>query len=111
MFEEMRAVVRRIPFGKVATYGAVAELAGFPRGSRQAAWSLKQFEPGLPWHRVVGKAGTKFGKVLLRGANGVEQVMRLEAEGVAVMGTRISLEQFGWDGKPVSRRAGRKRAG
>ena len=111
MFDVMRAVVRRIPFGKVATYLAVAELAGFPRGSRQAAWSLKQFEPELPWHRVVGKAGAKFGKVLLRGANGVEQVLRLEAEGVAVMGTRISLEQFGWDGTPVNRRGGRKRAG
>lgn len=107
----MREVVRRIPFGKVATYGAVAEWAGFPRGSRQAAWALKQFEPGLPWHRVIGKAGSQWGKVLLRGANGVEQVMRLEAEGVQVQGTRISLELYGWDGTTPSRRGGRKRAG
>ena len=99
MFEEMRAVVRRIPAGKVATYGFVAELAGHPRGSRQVAWALRQFDAGLPWHRVIGKDGTRYGKVLLRGASGVEQVLRLEAEGVRLLGARIPLEEYGWDGK------------
>lgn len=98
MFEAMRAVVRRIPAGKVATYGFVAELAGHPRGSRQVAWALRQFDAGLPWHRVIGKDGARYGKVLLRGANGVEQVLRLEAEGVRLLGARIPLEEYGWDG-------------
>jgi len=53
MFDAMRAVVRRIPRGQVATYGQVAALAGHPRGSRQVAWALRQFDAGLPWHRVV----------------------------------------------------------
>ncbi len=109
MFDAMRAVVRQIPFGKVATYGLIAELAGHPRGSRQVAWALRQFDAGLPWHRVIGKDGAKFGKVLLRGTSGVEQVLRLEAEGVQLLGTRVRLEEFGWDGKP-SPPAGRKRA-
>ena len=74
-------MVRRIPAGKVATYGFIAALAGHPRGSRQVAWALRQFDPSLPWHRVIGKDGARYGKVLLRGANGVEQVLRLEAEG------------------------------
>ncbi|MCA2965961.1 MAG: MGMT family protein [Acidobacteriaceae bacterium] len=94
----MRAVVRRIPPGKVATYGQVAALAGHPRGSRQVAWALRQFDAGLPWHRVVGKDGARYGKVLLRGAAGVDQVLRLETEGVRLEGTRIRLEHYGWQG-------------
>ena len=65
MFEEIRRFVKKIPKGKVATYGQVAEAAGFPRGSRQVAWSLKVFDPKLPWQRVIGKAGAHRGKILI----------------------------------------------
>lgn len=82
--------MRRIPKGKVSTYGDVAIASGHPRGARQVAWSLKQFDPTLPWHRVIGKGG----KILLRGANGVEQVQRLEAEGIVVQGTRIDMTKY-----------------
>lgn len=92
MFDKMRAVVRKIPRGKVTTYGDVARAAGYPTCSRQAAWCLKKFDPALPWHRVIGKGG----KILLRGDGGVEQVQRLEAEGVTVAGTRVDLRRFGW---------------
>ena len=91
MFPEIRKWVKKIPKGKVSTYGEVAIAAGFPRGSRQAAWALKTFDPTLPWQRVVGKGG----KILLRGANGVEQIQRLEAEGVTVQGTRIDMKRYG----------------
>lgn len=95
MFDSMRAVVRRVPRGRVTTYGDVARAAGFPTCSRQAAWCLKKFDPALPWHRVIGKGG----KVLLRGSSGVEQVQRLEAEGVVVAGTRVDLRRFGVNSK------------
>ena len=95
MFEELRRYVKKIPRGKVATYGQVALAAGFPTGSRQAAWSLKSADPTLPWHRVIGKVNAKRGKILLRGANGVEQAQRLEAEGVIVNGIHIDLVRFG----------------
>ena len=91
MFDKMRAVVRRVPRGRVTTYGDVARAAGFPTCSRQAAWCLKKFDPALPWHRVIGKGG----KVLLRGDSGVEQIQRLEAEGVVVAGVRVDLRRFG----------------
>ncbi|MFN7543341.1 MAG: MGMT family protein [Acidobacteriota bacterium] len=91
MFEEMRRRVRRIPRGRVMTYGQVAEQAGYPRGARQVAWALRAFDAGLPWHRVIGQGG----KVLLRGAKGVEQILRLEAEGVEVRGHRVDLKRFG----------------
>lgn len=92
MFDAMRAVVRRVPRGRVTTYGDVARAAGFPTCSRQAAWCLKKFDPALPWHRVIGKGG----KILLRGPSGVEQVQRLAVEGVEVNGTRVDLKRFGF---------------
>ena len=91
MFVEIRKWVKKIPKGRVATYGQVAIAAGFPQGARQVAWALKTFDPTLPWQRVLGQGG----KILLRGANGVEQVQRLEAEGVAVHGTRVDLKRYG----------------
>jgi methylated-DNA-protein-cysteine methyltransferase-like protein len=100
MFDQMRAVVRRVPSGRVTTYGDVARAAGFPTCSRQAAWALKKFDPALPWHRVIGKGG----KILLRGAGGVEQIQRLEAEGVAVAGTRVDLRRFGYEVRMSRRR-------
>jgi methylated-DNA-protein-cysteine methyltransferase-like protein len=93
MFDSMRKVVRRVPRGRVTTYGDVARAAGFPTCSRQAAWCLKKFDPALPWHRVIGKGG----KILLRGDSGVEQIQRLEAEGVVVAGTRVDLRRYGYE--------------
>jgi methylated-DNA-protein-cysteine methyltransferase-like protein len=100
MFDRMRAVVRRVPRGRVTTYGDIARAAGFPTCSRQAAWCLKKFDPELPWHRVIGKGG----KILLRGESGVEQIQRLEAEGVPVAGTRVDLRRFGYEVRLSRRR-------
>jgi methylated-DNA-protein-cysteine methyltransferase-like protein len=96
MFEAIRRYVRKIPRGRVATYGQVAEAAGFPRGSRQVAWSLKDAPPNLPWQRVIGKAARGRGKILLRGPNGVAQVLQLESEGVRVDGLYVDLDRFGY---------------
>ena len=101
MFDLMRRQVRKVPKGKVATYGDIAIAAGFPTGSRQAAWSLKGADPLLPWHRIIGKGG----KILLRGQNGVEQVLRLDAEGVEVHGTRVDLKKFGFVFRTIASRA------
>ncbi len=97
MFPEIRKFVRKIPKGKVATYGQVAEAAGFPRASRQVAWALKDAPPDLPWQRVIGKATANRGKILLRGANGVRQVQELTMEGVKVNGIWVDLQTFGHD--------------
>jgi methylated-DNA-protein-cysteine methyltransferase-like protein len=88
MFQLMLRQVRRIPKGKVATYGEVAYAAGFPGSARQVAWALHQ-SSGLPWHRVVGANG----KILLSGEPGFEQRMRLESEGVIFHGLRIDMKQ------------------
>lgn len=87
MFKAFLAQVRRVPKGKVVTYGDVAYAAGFPGAARQVAWALHSSR-GLPWHRVVGAGG----KILLGAEAGFEQRMRLQAEGVAFRGLRVAME-------------------
>jgi len=87
MFEEIRKTVARIPRGMVATYGAVAEAAGVPGNARRVAWALAKTEGRLPWHRVLGAGG----KIKLPREAGVEQRIRLEAEGVAFRGGKVDL--------------------
>jgi methylated-DNA-protein-cysteine methyltransferase-like protein len=88
MFRAMLERVRRIPHGKVATYGDIAYAAGFPGAARQAAWALHASPPGLPWHRVVGAGG----KILLTGEFGLEQRLRLQAEKVRFVGLRVDMK-------------------
>ncbi len=87
MFARMLATVRRIPSGKVSTYGDIAYASGFPGAARQVAWALHASK-GLPWHRVVGAGG----KILLTGDAAFEQRFRLQKEGVAFHGLRIDME-------------------
>ena len=78
----IRDVIRRIPRGRVATYGQVAEAAGYPTYHRQVVQALKM-SPGLPWHRVLAAGG------FLR--QGIDQRTLLELEGVRFKGRRVDL--------------------
>src|SRR5262249_28361131 len=80
--------IRKIPKGKVATYGQVAAAAGFPGAARQGGWAVNAFQ-GLPWHRVVGAGGA----IRLPGQQGLEQRLRLEFEGVGFRGSRVNMER------------------
>ena len=80
--------IRKIPRGKVATYGQIASTAGFPRAARQVIWALRAFQ-GLPWHRVVGAGGL----IRLPGEQALEQRLRLEMEGVTFRGKRIDMDR------------------
>ncbi len=104
MFERVLGKVRRIPRGKVATYGDVAAAAGFPGAARQVVWALRAGGKGVPWHRVLGAKG----RILLTGEPGFEQRLRLRAEGVAIVGDRVDLEKYGYG---FSRRAQPTRTG
>lgn len=83
------AAIRRIPRGKVSTYGAVAKAAGYPRCARHVSKVLNQI-PGLPWQRVVGSGG----RISLPREQGMEQRFLLEAEGVRFKGSRVDLKVF-----------------
>ena len=103
MFDVIRDAIRKIPKGKVSTYGDVARAAGFPGAARQVVWAL-QDSRGLPWHRVVGAGG----KILLRGESALEQRFRLEAEGVIFRGGRVWMEKY-QHGKQAKKRTARKK--
>jgi len=94
MFTLLRAVIARVPRGKVMTYGAVAEAAGFPGAARQTVWAL-QDSRGLPWHRIVAAGG----RIALPGEQGLEQRFMLEAEGVRFRGGRVRMDLHGWSPK------------
>ena len=99
-FERVYAQVKRIPRGKVASYGTIAALAGAPRASRQVGWALHcNPEPGvIPCHRVVFKSG-KVTEGFAFGGAGVQRAM-LEAEGVTFgEDGSIDMRKFGWEGE------------
>ena len=75
--------IRKIPRGRVATYGQIAALSGNGRAARGVAWILHSSSDAhrLPWHRVIGSRGRIS---LPRGRGFEEQRRRLAAEGVAV---------------------------
>jgi methylated-DNA-protein-cysteine methyltransferase-like protein len=89
MVSSMAATIRRIPRGKVSTYGAVAVAAGYPRCSRHVARVLNRVR-GLPWQRVLGSGG----RISLRGESAMEQRFLLESEGVRFKGRAVDLKQF-----------------
>ena len=87
MREKIMAAIRRIPRGKVSTYGAVAKAAGFPGAARQVVAALRG-AVGLPWQRVLGAGGA----IKLRGDYAFEQRFRLEAEGVTFRGRKVDMK-------------------
>jgi methylated-DNA-protein-cysteine methyltransferase-like protein len=87
MFADMLRQVRRVPRGKVATYGDVAYAAGYPGAARQVAWALHAESVAVPWHRIVGAGGT----ILLPGEQGFEQRMHLQTEGIGFLGLKVNM--------------------
>jgi methylated-DNA-protein-cysteine methyltransferase-like protein len=96
-YQRIYAVVRRIPEGRVATYGQVASLAGLAGHARQVGYALHALpaETAIPWHRVVNASGG----ISLRAMPGGELVQRglLEREGVRLDPRgRVPLARVRW---------------
>lgn len=95
-YKRIYGVVRRIPRGRVATYGQIASLAGLPGHARQVGYALHALRgaTAVPWQRVVNASGA----ISLRPmTGGISQRLLLEKEGVRFDGRdRISLEKFRW---------------
>ena len=102
----IRETIRKIPRGKVSTYGAVARAAGYPGAARQVVGTLRRsFD--LPWQRVLGAGG----EIKLRGDSAIEQRLRLQAEGVAFRGRRVDMRQHEFKFLKVKIAAKRKKTG
>jgi methylated-DNA-protein-cysteine methyltransferase-like protein len=92
----MRKVIRRIPRGKVATYGQVAAAAGYPLYHRHVAQLVRREGNALPWQRVAGASG----QIKLKFEAGMEQRTRLELEGVRFRGKRVDMAEHQHRFKP-----------
>jgi methylated-DNA-protein-cysteine methyltransferase related protein len=97
---EIVRLIRGLPAGKVASYGAVARAAGWAGAARQVVRILRQVQ-GLPWHRVLGAGGA----IKLPGESGAEQKFRLRMEGVTFRGARVDmkLHEFEFAGRKRSK--------
>ena len=101
-FELIYDVVRRIPYGKVATYGQIALLAGNPHWSRVVGYAL-HVNPDpehIPCYRVVNRLGEPSSAFAFGGVN--EQIALLENEGVTFTDGKVDLSKYLWDGKTES---------
>jgi methylated-DNA-protein-cysteine methyltransferase-like protein len=90
------AVVKKIPRGRVSTYGAVARQAGLPGQARLVGYAMFNLPEGagVPWHRVVNARG----KISIppRKESGRTQQRLLEREGVVFAGGKVDLKSAGW---------------
>ena len=88
-FEHVYDVVRKIPFGRVSSYGLIARYLGSPQSSRMVGWAMNasHIKEDVPAHRVVNKSGLLTGKQHFEGTNLMQQL--LESEGIEVKENQI----------------------
>ncbi len=96
--QKVLSIIRKVPKGRVCTYGGVAVLAGNPRGALQVARILHSMskKEHLPWHRIINSKG----KIVIRNPEGYKRQQELlESEGIPVSNSgTVDLERFLWNG-------------
>ena len=91
-------VIAQIPYGRVASYGQIARLAGIPKHSRLVGYVLKHMDAdsSLPWYRVINSQGKiSLSKLNDQGQN--IQAQLLMAEGIFVIGGKVKMKEFQWN--------------
>jgi methylated-DNA-protein-cysteine methyltransferase related protein len=106
METRLLSTIRKIPRGKVSTYGAIARAAGYPGAARQVVGTLRR-SYDLPWQRVLGAGG----EIKLRGDSAIEQRLRLEAEGVTFRGRRVNMKLHEFNFVKLKTKANKKKKG
>ena len=98
-FEQVYEVVRKVPYGRVTTYGHIAAYLGGKGSSRMVGWAMNsshQSSPPVPAHRVVNRNGMLTGKYHFGHPMMMQQL--LEDEGVAVMNDQVKdFKKLLWD--------------
>ena len=103
-FEKVYLVVKRIPPGRVATYGQIARILGQPRAARTVGWALRAAPEGsdVPWQRVINSKGAISTG---RGDGPPVQRLLLEEEDVVFdEAGRVDLAVYGWHGLDLAER-------
>ena len=96
-YEKIYSVVRQIPYGKVASYGQVATLAGNKRWSRVVGYALhvNPDEKGIPCYRVVTKDAYPSKAFAFGGEN--KQIELLMSEGIEFVDGHVDMRKYCWD--------------
>ncbi len=97
-YDRIYETVQRIPYGKIATYGQIASLAGLPRRARLVGYALFRVTPeqDIPWHRVINAKG-EISESPFRDGNDHLQRALLETEGITFSPqNKVSLTQYQW---------------
>ena len=96
-FDKVYQVARLIPFGRVTSYGAIANYLGAARSARMVGYAMNgSTGKDVPAHRVVNRKGLLTGKHHFDGTNLMQQL--LESEGIKVKGNQIqNFEKVFWD--------------
>lgn len=97
LHRQILEVIALIPYGKVASYGQIAKLAGLPKHARLVGYVLKHLdiESTIPWYRVINSQGKiSVTRINERGEN-IQQNL-LEQEGIYLLNGKVSLKIFGW---------------
>ncbi len=108
-FDKVYKVVAKIPYGKVATYGDIAQVCGVRSAARTVGWALNGTKgSGLPCHRVVNKFGALTGKMHFGDFDIMEDLLRSEGIEFDKDGCVI-LEKHLWKPQPLRSRKRKKR--
>jgi methylated-DNA-protein-cysteine methyltransferase related protein len=108
-FARVFKVVAKIPYGKVATYGDIAEACGTRGGARTVGWAINGASvTGLPCHRVVNRFGALTGRMHFRDPDLMEDMLRSEGIEFDKDGCVI-LEKYIWKPKLLRTQTKRKR--
>ena len=97
-FDRVYQVARKIPYGRVTSYGAIANYLGAARSARMVGWAMNASgaDPTVPAHRVVNRKGLLTGKHHFDGTNLMQQL--LENEGIKVIDLQIqAFAEVFWD--------------
>ncbi len=96
-FEKIYEVVKKIPYGQVATYGQIAALAGNKHWSRVVGYALhvNPDPENIPCYRVVNRLGGVSEAFAFGGEN--EQIALLEAEGIELKDGYVDLNKYQWE--------------
>ncbi|MUP44596.1 MGMT family protein [Gramella sp. BOM4] len=97
-FQRVYEVCRKIPEGRVTSYGAIARYLGAARSARMVGWAMNSSHSleDVPAHRVVNRNGILTGKHHFGGTNAMQQL--LEAEGIVVKDLKIqNFKDRFWD--------------
>ncbi len=95
--EKVLQIVKKIPYGKVTTYGAIADVLGSKRSARMVGWVLNRQKGNkdIPAHRVVNRNGLLTGKIHFEGINLMQEL--LESEGITIANNRVvDMDKHFW---------------